>query len=153
MISDTIQKQIAAALKARDEVRLSTLRMLSSSLNYERIAKQHPLVSEEELGVVAKEAKKRRDAIEAFRQARGKQTSSNEAGLAAKLAREEEELAILKSFLPEELSESELEKIVAEAVTQNGNDFSRTMQAVMARVKGRADGGRVSRMVKEKLHD
>ena len=70
MIADTITKLIADAMKARDEIRLSTLRMLSSALNYEYIAKQHELSEEEELEVVRHEAKKRRDAIEAYKKAK-----------------------------------------------------------------------------------
>ena len=69
MISDTITQKIAEAMKKRDEIRLSTLRLLSSALNYEKIAKQHDLSEEEELGVVRREAKKRKDAVEAYEKA------------------------------------------------------------------------------------
>ena len=113
MIADTIQKQIIEALKARDEIRLSTLRMLSSALNYDRIAKQHVLSTEEELAVVNKEAKKRRDAIEIY----------DKAGEAARSAKEKKELAILKDYLPKELSGVELEEIVSSAVAESGGDF------------------------------
>ncbi|EKD62027.1 MAG: hypothetical protein ACD_52C00323G0011 [uncultured bacterium] len=141
MIADTIQKQIIEALKARDEIRLSTLRMLSSALNYDRIAKQHVLSTEEELAVVNKEAKKRRDAIEIY----------DKAGEAARSAKEKKELAILKDYLPKELSGVELEEIVSSAVAESGGDFGRTMGLVMAKVKGRADGAKVARVVKGKL--
>jgi len=67
MISETINQKIAEAMKARDEILLSTLRMLSSALNYEKIAKQHDLSEEEEIAVVKKEAKKRLDAISQIR--------------------------------------------------------------------------------------
>ena len=66
MIADSIGKQIQEAMKAHDEIRLSTLRMLLSALNYEKIAKQHELSSDEEITVVQREAKKRKDAIDAY---------------------------------------------------------------------------------------
>ena len=66
MLSKDITKLIGEALKAHDEIRLSTLRLLSSAFNYEKIAKQHELTQEEELVVVQKEAKQRRDSIEAY---------------------------------------------------------------------------------------
>ena len=69
MIADTITQKIGEVMKAKDEIRLSTLRMLSSALNYEKIDKQHTLSEEEELEVVRREAKKRRDAIEAYKKA------------------------------------------------------------------------------------
>lgn len=90
MISDTISQKIAEAMKARDEIRLSTLRLLSSALNYERIAKQHELSEEEELQVVRKEAKKRKDAIEAYKKAEAFDRADKES----------KELVILEEFLP-----------------------------------------------------
>jgi len=145
MITDTIQKQIFDAMKSKDEVKLSTLKMLSSSLSYEKIAKQHDLTEDEELSVVSKEAKKRKDAIEAYEKA-GQQDRAD---------KEKKELEILNSYLPAQMSDSELEKIVSETVTELGasgmSDMGRVIGAVMAKVKGQADGGRVSSLVKSKL--
>jgi len=145
MIADTITQKIAEAMKARDEIRLSTLRLLSSALNYEFIAKQHKLSEEEELVVVAKEAKKRKDAIEAY----------EKAGAKDRAEKEQKELLVLEEYLPEQMSDAELTGIVDEAISETGakaiTDMGRVMAAIMSKVQGRADGGRVSTQVKEKL--
>src|SRR3989338_676281 len=145
MIADTITQKIGEAMKAKDEIRLSTLRMLSSALNYEKIDKQHTLSEEEELEVVRREAKKRRDAIEAYKKA----------GANERAEKEEKELAILQEYLPEQMPDSELEKKVKEAISQTGAssmaDIGKVMGVVMAKVKGRAEGGRVAEIVKKKL--
>ena len=151
MIANTIRKQIADALKARDEVRLSTLRMLASALNYEKIDKQHELSGEEELVVVRHEAKKRHDAIEALRQASGKSTSSDQTRMDEKLAREIKELKILQGYLPEQLGDEKIKALVDEVILAVGKDFGKVMGTVMRKVKGKADGNTVSKIVKEKL--
>ena len=104
MIVPTITQKIAEAMKARDEIRLSTLRLLSSALNYEFIAKQHVLSEEEELSVVRREAKKRKEAIEALRQAQGKLTI-DPAGVPGRIEREKKELKILEEFLPAQMTD------------------------------------------------
>lgn len=145
MITDSINQQIASALKARDAIRLSTLRMLSSALNYERIALQHDLSAEEELIVVRRELKKRRDSIEAYQQ-------GNRPELAAK---ETQEAAILKEYLPAELSEDELQKIVNAVISETHasslSDTGRVIGEVMKQTKGQVDGSRVSELVKKRL--
>jgi uncharacterized protein YqeY len=154
MIADTITKQIAEAMKARDEIRLSTLRLLSSALNYEFIAKQHKLSDEEELAVVRKEARKRKDAIEALRQAQGKLTSSG-TDMGERIKREEAELAILEEYLPEQMSVGEIAKIVDEVIAESGakslGEIGMVIGRVMAKVAGRADGKVVSDIVRQKL--
>ena len=155
MISDTIKKKITDAMKTKDEVRVSTLRMLSSALNYERIALQRDLVGEDEIKVVKREANKRKDAIEAFQQAQGKLTSSDQKSLDEKLEREKEELAILLKYLPEQLSDDELGKMIDEAISLTSavsmKDMGKVIGKVMDLVQSRADGGRVAGMVKNKL--
>ncbi|KKR30788.1 hypothetical protein A2715_02135 [Candidatus Woesebacteria bacterium RIFCSPHIGHO2_01_FULL_39_32] len=155
MIADNINQKITEALKSRDEIRLSTLRMLSSALNYEKIAKQHDLSKEEELVVVKREAKKRTDAIESLLQARGRLTSSNETRMEDRLEQEEKELEILKKYLPEELSDEELQNFVDEAIKETGanemKDMGKVIGTVMQKSKGRADGKRVAEKVKEAL--
>ena len=145
MIGDTINQKIAEALKAKDEIRLSTLRLLSSALNYEFIAKQHKLSEEEELVVVGREAKKRKDAIEAY----------EKAGAMDRAEKEKKELLILEKYLPAQMADEELTKLVEEAISQTGAttiaDMGKVMGAVMAKVQGRADGGRASSLVKQKL--
>lgn len=156
MIAATITQKIAEALKSRDEIRLSTLRMLSSALNYENIAKQHELSEEEEFVVVKREAKKRTDAIESLKSAQNKLSTSSPEHLIKRLQQEEKELAILKEYLPEQLNDNELEKLVSESLTETGvktiQEMGKVIGMVMAKAKGRADGGKVAVLVKNKLN-
>ncbi len=163
MITDTIKKQIVEAMKAKNEIRLSTLKLLFSELHNAKIEKRASgpggdLNEKEEIEVVRREAKKRKEAIETYKKL---QTPS---GLAAKTSdpkiqdmidKEIKELEILKEFLPKDLSEKELRKIVDETVTKTGaaslQEMGRVIGAVMGKVKGRAEGGRVAKMVKSKL--
>jgi len=145
MISDTLSKQIAHALKSKDRIRLSTLKLLYSALNYKKIAKQADLTEEEEMAVVGSEVKKRKDAIAIYKKV----------GASDKAQKEQEELAILKEYLPEELSDEKITKIVEESISELNakslSDIGRVMGAVMNKMKGRVDGSRVSEIVKRKL--
>lgn len=147
MIVPTISQKIAEAMKARDEIRLSTLRLLSSALNYEFIAKQHVLNEEEELAVVRREVKKRKDAIEAYEKAKATDRAE----------KEKKEMAILNEFLPAEMSEEEVTKLVDAAIAETGAksiaDIGKVMGVVMAKTGGRAEGGVVSNLVKSKLQE
>ncbi len=131
-------------MKAHDEVRVSTLRLLLSAFNYEQIEKQHNLTEEEELAVVRREAKKRREAAEMYKNA----------GAAERAAKEESELRVLQEYLPPELGDGELEKLVEEAVARIKPAGMGDMGKVIGFVKGKApnaDGGKVAQLVKEKL--
>lgn len=145
MIADSIRSQIAGALKARDEIRLSTLRLLSSALNYEKIAKQHELSSEEETAVVKKEAKKRTDAIEIY----------EKVNAIDRAEKEKKELAILQEYMPEAMSDSDINKVVEKTLSSLGEikpqDIGRVIGEVMKKLAGRADGKKVSEMIKAKL--
>ena len=145
MIAASINQMIAEALKARDELRLSTLRLLSSALHYEEIAKQHELSEEEEMVVVRHEASKRRDAIEAY----------EKVGAKDRAEKEKKELEILKSFLPPEMSDEDLQRLVDESINALGaesiSDMGKVIGLVMSKVNGAAEGRRVSEMVKSKL--
>lgn len=140
-IVDKIKQELPKALKSKDEVRISTLRLLSSSLHNEEIAKQKPLSKEDEIAVVKREAKARTEAIEAYKKV----------GRPDRAKIEGEELAILKEFLPRQMEDSEIEKIV-DAVLAGGNrDFGFIMGQVMGKVRGQADGTKVSEIVRQKL--
>jgi uncharacterized protein len=145
MLANTINKTIGEAMKAHDEVRVSTLRLLSSAFNYEKIDKQHELTDEEEMIVTKREAKKRRDSIEAYEK-------GNRQDLAD---REKAELAILSEFLPAEISDDEIMKAVDDAIVETGAtsvvDFGKVMKLVMVKLKGQVDGGKVSVILKQKL--
>jgi len=145
MIVQTLQQKIGEAMKAHDEVRLSTLRLLSSAFNYERIAKQHDLTEEEEMVVIRKEAKQRRDSIEAYKKA----------GAVDRAEREEAELKILQEYLPPEMGEQELSKLVMDAITQSNAKTMADMGRVIGMVKSRApnvDGTKVAQIVSSKLN-
>ncbi len=145
MIAQNIQKMIGEAMKAHDEVRLSTLRMLSSAFNYEKIEKQHDLTEEEELAVIRKQAKQRKDSIEAYKKA----------GSEDRAASEEAELKILQEFLPPEMDEGELVKLVDDAITQTGATTMADMGKVIGAVKAKAptaEGGKIAELVKSKLN-
>lgn len=145
MIGDTITQKIGEALKAHDEIRLSTLRLLSSSLNYEFIAKQHKLSEDEELVVVRCEAKKRKEAIEAYEKAGYKDRADKEA----------KELSILQEYLPPEVSDEELSKIIDDVIKEIKPASLAKMGKVIGVVKektgGNAEGAKIAEMVKVKL--
>lgn len=145
MILASINQKIAEAMKSKDEVRVSTLRLLSSALNYERIAKQHDLSEEEELAVVRREIKKRKDAIEAF----------EKVGASDRAERERLELAILKEYLPEELGEEELAVLIEESIESLGakshQDAGRVIGEVLRKAGGRVEGSKVAEFVRARL--
>lgn len=140
MLSGNIQKMIGEAMKAHDEIRLSTLRLLSSAFNYEKIAKQHELSDEEELVVIRKEAKQRKDSIEAYKKA----------GSEDRVKREESELKILQEFLPLETSLEEIEKTVNEILVPN-MQIGQIIGLVKSKLPN-ADGSKIALIVKEKLN-
>jgi uncharacterized protein YqeY len=144
-ISEKVKKQIIDAMKAKDELRVSTLKLLSAALHNEYIEKQKELSEDQEMAVVAKEAKKRKDAIEAY----------ESAGAKDKADKEKKELEILQEYLPEELTDDELQRIVDEVIKATGassmQDMGKVMGAVVGKCKGRADGKRISELVRSKL--
>lgn len=145
MLEEKLKKQIVEAMKAKNEIRLSTLKMLSSELHNARIEKMGDLTDDDEIKVIQKEVKKRKDAIEAY----------VKGGRQELVERETAELAVLEELAPEEMSREEVEKLVQEVVVEVGassmTDMGRVMSAVMAKVAGRADGKVVSELVREKL--
>jgi len=148
MIIQTLQAKIGESMKAHDEIRTSTLRLLLSALNYERIDKQHELDDGEELIVIRREAKKRKEAIDMYK-------NNNAPDRAAK---EETELKILQEYLPPEVSEEDLIKLVDEAVAQIKPQSMAEMGKVIGLVKSKApgaDGSVIATIVKSKMitHD
>ncbi len=140
-----IEGEVTAATLARDTVRRDALRLILSSLRSAEKELQRPLSNDEELQVLQRERKKRQEAAVAFR----------EGGREERAAGEEAELAILEEFMPEPISEEELERIVDDAIAENGatslRDMGRVMADVMPQVAGRADGSAVGQVVREKL--
>jgi uncharacterized protein YqeY len=140
-----LEGELTAAMKARDSARRDALRLILSSLRSAEKELQRPLSDDEELQVLQGERKRRLEAIEAFR------AGDRE----ARAAVEEAELAVLQEFMPEPLSEDELEQIVDDAIAEVGatsmRDLGRVMADVMPQVAGRTDGSVVSQLVREKL--
>ena len=151
MIKTTINSMIGDALKAHDELRLTTLRMLSSALNYEFINKQHELSDDEEMVVVRREVKKRNDAVESYKQV----LSKDPAHVQEKIDKELKEIVILKEFLPPDMDEGELINIIKDAISQTGassiKDMGKVIGIVKEKVGGAADGSRIAEIVKAKL--
>jgi uncharacterized protein YqeY len=140
-----IEDEIKEAMKARDAERRDALRLIVNALKNSEKELQRPLSDEEELQVLQRERKRRAEAAEAFRNA----------GHEDRAEAEERELAILEEFMPEPLSEDEIEEIVDDAIAEVGAtsmaDLGRVMADVMPQIAGRADGSQVSQIVREKL--
>jgi uncharacterized protein YqeY len=140
-----LESELEQAMKARDTERRDALRLILSSLRSAEKELQRPLHDEEELQVLQRERKKRIEAAEAFRTA-GREEQADA---------EEAELEVLEEFMPEPLSEDELEEIVDDAIAETGatslRDLGRVMADVMPQIAGRADGSAVSQLVREKL--
>ena len=146
-LKDRLQADLTAAMKARDEVTTATLRMLLTAVGTEEVAGKaaRELSDDEVLKVVAREAKKRREAATAFA----------DGGRPDRAERELAEERVLAGYLPAQLSDEELQELVRAAVESTGasgpKDMGAVMKAVVPQVSGRADGGRVSAAVKAAL--
>jgi uncharacterized protein YqeY len=142
---DELEEEVREAMRARDTQRRDALRLILSSLKSAEKELLRPLSEDEELQVLQRERKKRTEAAEAF----------HAAGRADQAEKEEGELAILEEFMPEPLSEDEIDRIVDDAIAENGatslRDMGRVMADVMPQIAGRADGSAVSQLVREKL--
>jgi uncharacterized protein YqeY len=140
-----IEEELKTAMRDRDTVRRNALRLILAHLRDAEKELQRPLHEQEELQVLQRNRKRHLEAAEAFR-AGGNEERANA---------EEAELAVLEEFMPEPLSEEELEAIIDDAIAENGatsmRDLGRVMADVMPQVAGRADGGDVSQLVREKL--
>ena len=146
-LKDRLQADLTESMKARDELRTATLRMVLTAIGNEEVAGKaaRSLSGEEELKVLAREAKKRREAAEAFRAG----------GAEERAAREVAEEEVLATYLPAQLSDDELAELVRKAVQEVGAEGPQAMGAVMKvvnpKVAGRAEGGRVAAAVRAAL--
>ena len=142
---ERIKGELDEARRARDDERRDALALILNSLQSAEKELQRPLSEQEELQVMQRERKKRVEAAEAFR----------DGGREEQAAGEEQELAVIQEFMPEPLSEDELEEIVDHAIAEVGatsmSDLGRVMKDVMPQVSGRVDGSVVSQLVREKL--
>jgi uncharacterized protein len=140
-----IEGELKEATLARNAERRDALRLILSALRGAEKELQRPLKDDEELQVLQRERKRRSEAAEAFR------AGDREEQAAA----EERELAVLEEFMPEPLTEEEIEEIVDDVIAEVGatsmRDLGRVMADVMPQIAGRADGSTVSQLVREKL--
>lgn len=148
MNKQKLQEELKQSMLAKSELKTSVLRMLLSAINYYEIQKGgagYEASEEDVLSVIQKEAKQRHDSIEQFKNA-GRQELAD---------KEQKELEMLEVYLPEQMGEEEVKKLVKEAITQTGaasmQDIGKVMGALMPKVKGKADGNLVSKLVRESL--
>ena len=148
-LKDRLRADLTTAMKARDDVRSSTLRMVLTSItNAEVAGKEHRELSDDDIiGVLSTEAKKRREATVAF----------EEAGRTEMAAKEKAEAAVIADYLPEQLTAEDVVGIVSAAIDQVGaagegmKAMGKVMGVVQPQVKGRADGGAVAAEVRRQL--
>lgn len=145
MTLDRLQNDLKEAQLAKDEVKVSTLRLLLSEIHNAEIQKGGDLVEADLVSILQREVKKRKEASEAFRSG----------GREEQARKEEQELAVLESYLPAQLSNEELTKIVEQTINELGAsgmaDMGKVIGSVMDKIKGQADGGAVSQLVRERL--
>lgn len=141
----TLNDDMKTAMKAKDKEALQVIRMLKASIQNEQIKAGHELNADEELTVLSREMKQRRDALSEFVQA----------GREDLVEKVKVEIAIVEKYLPKQLTE-EIRKIVSEAIEKvqatSAKEFGKVMGAVMPLVKGKADGNQVNAIVKELLN-
>ncbi len=147
-LQDTITAKLSESMKNQDQFATEVLRMAKSALIYANVAKaDHVLTPEDEISVIQKEIKKRKDSAQMY-------TDGNRPELAAK---ETKEVAFLEQFLPEQASDAEIESIVKAAVASTGatsaKDMGKVMAVVMPQLKGKAANDRITSVVKQLLNE
>lgn len=140
-----IQEDLKNALKEKNVLKRSVLGMLQAAIHNTEIDKKRALKKDEVIDVISKEAKKRKEAVLAY-----KKGGREDLGVS-----EKKELEILEDYLPEKASPEELLGIIKEIIKKTGakseRDFGRVMGSLMTRMKGRADGSEISKLVKKEL--
>ena len=146
-LKEKLQNDLTEAMRARDEVRSSTIRMVLTAIKNEEVSgkEARDLSDAEVITVLSREAKKRREAAEAFEQA----------GAADRASNEKAEGVIIAEYLPAQLSESEIKEMIAAAIAESGatgpQQMGQVMKLIQPKIAGRADGGIVSSLVKAAL--
>ncbi len=144
-LREKLDEDLKSAMRAKDSLRMNTVRALKSAVKYREIELMKPLDEAGILGVIATEIKRRRDSVEQYR-------AGNRPDLADK---EDAEIKILQEFLPQQFTAAEVEAKVVEAIAKVGaqgpKDMGAVMKALLPEVQGRADGKVVSELVKQRL--
>ena len=145
-LSEQIMSDMKEAMKARDKVRLNTVRMIKSALMNEKIKAGHDLTAEEELTVLSREKKQREESIAEFTKADRKDLADET----------KQELAIVENYLPKQMTPEELDQAVSSAIAevnaQGKSDFGKVMKVLMPKIKGKADGKEASAVVRKQLN-
>lgn len=149
MTKQQLQENLKQAMLAKEETKKSVLRMLISAIGYYEIQKGgagYEATEEDVMAVIQKEAKQRRDSIEQFKSAGRNELADKEII----------ELKMLEEYLPQQMSEEEIQKVVTQTIQETNassmQDIGKLMGALMPKVKGKADGGLVNRIVREELN-
>ena len=144
-LKDQLMEDLKNAMKNHDDVKKNTITMIRASVKQIEVDKRVELEDNDIVEIISKEAKKRKDALAEF----------EKAGREDLIAQTNEELEIIKAYLPEELSAEELTKIIEETIAEVGaetmKDMGKVMQAVKTKTAGRADGKTINEIVKSKL--
>ena len=144
-LSEQIMSDMKDAMKARDKVKLNTVRMIKAALMNEKIKAGHDLTADEELTVLSREKKQREESIAEF-------TKANRDDLVAET---KQELAIVENYLPKQMTDEELKQAVSQAISETEakgkSDFGKVMKALMPKIKGKADGKAASNAVRKQL--
>ncbi len=141
---DKMMTAVKEAMKSKDKERRDIIRQLQAAIKQVEVDKRKELSTDEEMDILIKEAKKRRESIEELSKA-GRDTGD-----------EERELVVIESFLPEQMSEDEIRKLAKQAIEETGasemRDMGKVMGKLSAQTKGKADGKLVSTIVREMLN-
>jgi len=144
-LKEQLQKDIVAAMKAKDELRIGVIRLLRGMIRKMEIDQRKDLDDKDVIGVLTNAAKQRRDAIKAYA----------DGGRDDLVKQEEAELAIITEYLPEAMGQDELEQLIVKVIAETGattmKDIGKVMPKIMQQVKGRADGSQVQAIVRSKL--
>ena len=145
-LQEKIQSHLAEAMRSKDQLRLSVLRMMKSAVKNKEIDKMKPLEESEVIAVLNTLVKQRKDSIDQFRKGRREELAQ----------KEEAEIKVIEEYLPAAASDEEIRRAIEEAIQETGaasmKDMGKVMKATMGRLTGKtADGSRVSQFVKERL--
>ncbi|QNQ82177.1 GatB/YqeY domain-containing protein [Lactobacillus sp. PV037] len=145
-LTDTLMEDMKTAMKNRDKEALTTIRSIKAALMNYKIKVNHDLTAEDELSVLSSAMKQRKESLEEF----------EKAGRKDLVKQTKDEIKILEKYMPKQMTPEELEATVAEVITEVGatskKDFGKVMQALMPKIKGKADGSQASAVVGKKLN-
>ncbi|AGG07431.1 transamidase GatB domain-containing protein [Dehalococcoides mccartyi BTF08] len=146
-LKEKLGEEVKLSLRQGEKLKCNVLRMLVSAISYAEIAKQKTFTDEEIIGVIAKEIKQRRESIEAYKQAKRPEL----------VEKEQQEMEILQSYMPEQMDEAELTLIIKKVISETGastpQDKGKVMGKLMPLVKGKADGQMVNAIVTALLNN